>query len=72
MILKELQGFLRERKKVSIQDIKFHFRMDGNALRAMLDKLIRKGRVCRIEFTKKCAGCGCCDSETMELYEWVC
>ena len=41
MILNELQNYLSQYKKASLADMKLHFRMDGNALRGMLNKLIR-------------------------------
>ena len=66
MILKELQEFLSEQKKASLRDMQLHFPMDGNALRGMLNRLIRK-----MEDGKKCAGCHSSDSETIEYYEWI-
>ena len=71
MILNEVQNFLSQKKKASLADMQLHFRMDGNALRGMLNKLIRKGRVRKMEDGKKCGGCHSCESEAIEFYEWV-
>ncbi|ABA24882.1 conserved hypothetical protein (plasmid) [Trichormus variabilis ATCC 29413] len=71
MILSELQQFLTQHKKASLADMQLHFRMDGDALRGMLSKLIRKGRVRKMEDGKKCGGCHSCEPEAIEFYEWV-
>jgi putative ferrous iron transport protein C len=71
MILSELQNFLSQHKKASLADMQLHFRIDGNALRGMLSKLIRKGRVRKMEDGKKCGGCHSCELEAIEFYEWV-
>ena len=71
MILNEVQNFLSQKKKASLADMQLHFRMDGNALRGMLNKLIRKGRVRKMEDGKKCGGCHSCEPEAIEFYEWV-
>jgi len=70
MILNELQVYLADRKKVSLADLKLHFRIDTDPLRDMLNRLIRKGRV-RREDGAVCGGCRSCSSETIEFYEWV-
>ncbi|WP_016952635.1 FeoC-like transcriptional regulator [Anabaena sp. PCC 7108] len=71
MILNELQNFLSQHKKASLADMQLHFRIDGNALRGMLSKLIRKGRVRKMEDGKKCGGCHSCDPSAIEFYEWL-
>jgi predicted transcriptional regulator len=70
MILTELQTYLAQRGKVSLTELESHFRTDSNALRGMLNRLIRKGRI-RQHITEKCGGCTQCSPELFEVYEWV-
>ncbi len=56
MILSELQQFISQNKRASIADLKIHFRMDGDALRGMLNRLIRKDS---------------CGDDATEIYVWV-
>lgn len=71
MILKELQQFFAQHKKASLADLQLRFRIDADALRGMLNRLIRKGRVRKMEDSKKCGGCHSCPDEAIEFYEWV-
>lgn len=71
MILKELQEFVLDYHRVSLAEMELHFHMDGNALRQMLNKLIKKGRVLKVPTPDKCHGCTSCDPDTMEFYEWI-
>ncbi len=71
MILSELQQFLAQHKKASLADLELHFRIDADALRGMLNRLIRKGRVRKMADGKKCGGCHSCAPEMIEFYEWV-
>jgi putative ferrous iron transport protein C len=71
MILSEIQQFIAENKRASIADLKLHFRTDGDALRPMLDWLIRKGRISKMPEAKKCSGCCSCGNDATEIYVWV-
>ena len=71
MILSDIQKFIAENKRASIADLKIHFRMDGDALRGMLNRLIRKGRISKMAEAKKCGGCSSCADDTTEIYVWV-
>ena len=71
MILKELQDFVLDYHRVSLAEMELHFHMDGGALRQMLSKLIKKGRVRQIPIPDKCHGCTFCNPDTIEFYEWV-
>lgn len=71
MILSEIQQFIAENKRASIADLKLHFRADGDALRGMLDRLIRKGRISKMPEAKKCGGCVSCSDDATEIYLWV-
>lgn len=69
-MLRDLQGYLRDRQRASLDDLARQFRSDPDALRGMLDRLIRKGRVRKLPL-KACGGCHSCQPETLEFYEWV-
>ena len=71
MILKEIQDFVLDYHRVSLAEMELHFHMDGDALRQMLSKLIKKGRVRRLPIPDKCHGCTFCNPDTIEFYEWV-
>ncbi len=71
MILKELQDFVLDYHRVSLAEMELHFHMDGGALRQMLSKLIKKGRVRQIPIPDKCHGCTFCNPDAIEFYEWV-
>lgn len=70
MILRELQQYLRQRKTTTLDELARHFAIEPDALRGMLNQLVRKGRVRQLE-TKKCGKCHSCAPETLELYEWI-
>ena len=70
MILTELQTYLAKRGKVSLTELESHFRTDADALRGMLNRLIRKGRVHQYK-AEKCGGCTHCGTEVFEMYEWA-
>ncbi|MEG4282342.1 FeoC-like transcriptional regulator [Microcoleus sp. A006_D1] len=71
MILSDIQQFISENKRASIADLKLHFRMDGDALRGMLNRLMRKGRISKMAEAKKCGGCHSCADDATEIYVWV-
>ncbi|MEO1068984.1 MAG: FeoC-like transcriptional regulator, partial [Cyanobacteria bacterium J06638_6] len=48
-----------------------HFHTDSQALRPMLAKLSRKGRIRSLPVPEKCADCTCCDWRSLECYEWT-
>ena len=70
MLLQDLQRYLQTHRQVSLTKLCQHWQMDADALRPILDVLIRKGRV-RLVHQRKCGGCHSCASTDLELYEWV-
>lgn len=68
MILSDLRTYLTTRGRAPIGDLRARFEIDDDALRAMLDVWIQKGRVRRLE--APCSGCCGCGGST-EIYEWV-
>ena len=47
------------------------FGVEPDALRGMLNRLIRKGRVRRLPSPQLCGGCRICAPEALEFYEWA-
>jgi predicted transcriptional regulator len=70
MILQQLQIYLRDRSRASLEELNQHFHIDADALRGMLASLMRKGRVHKIE-GKQCGQCHSCAPESLEIYEWI-
>ncbi|BAU63025.1 hypothetical protein STA3757_03800 [Stanieria sp. NIES-3757] len=70
MSLKELQDFVFNFQRVSLAEMKLVFQIDGDKLRAMLDRLIKKGKVQKSPMTEKCQSCQKCESDELEFYEW--
>ena len=71
MILSEIQNFIKQQGKTSMAELEMKFKIDSSALRGMLEKLIRKGRVKKMGEGQKCGGCKSCAPEAIEFYEWV-
>ncbi|MDX2229539.1 MAG: FeoC-like transcriptional regulator [Leptolyngbyaceae cyanobacterium bins.349] len=70
MLLQELQNYLKQSHRASLQDIAQQFHTDADALRGMLNQLTRKGRVQKTEGSK-CAHCCHCEPAAIEFYEWI-
>lgn len=71
MLLQQIQTHLRTHPQaISLEDISRQFQTDTDALREMLNLLIRKGRVRKLA-GKPCSKCHSCAPESLELYEWV-
>jgi putative ferrous iron transport protein C len=70
-MLTNIQTYIAKHSTVSIADLSLHFRSDREAIRPMLDKLCRKGRIRKLPASGKCGGCTSCEQGTLELYEWV-
>ncbi|MEB3884288.1 FeoC-like transcriptional regulator [Lyngbya sp. CCY1209] len=70
MILTQLQNHLKTHRRASLAELEHSLKVDADALRGMLGKLIQKGRVCKIN-GKACGGCHSCAPEAIEFYEWT-
>jgi hypothetical protein len=71
VILSELQSYVRARDRVSLAQLSLRFGAPPDALRAMLDRLVAKGRVRRLDCPPLCTGCRICPAEALEFYEWA-
>ncbi|NEO32738.1 MAG: sugar metabolism transcriptional regulator [Symploca sp. SIO3C6] len=72
MILIEIQQYLSEQGRASLEQIALHFHMDEEALRGMLRHLVRKGRVRKLPLPEHCHGCTECRTECIEFYQSSC
>ena len=72
MILSELKRYVKQHRRVPMQDLVNHFRTEPDAIRGMLAHMIHKGRVRRLETEAgDCGGCSKCEAFQLEVYEWV-
>lgn len=72
MILTDLKNYLASVQSVSLNDLAIRFNSDAQAIRAMLELLIRKGNIRRTKKTTACGSlCNKCDLHTTEIYEWI-
>ncbi|WP_019499742.1 FeoC-like transcriptional regulator [Pseudanabaena sp. PCC 6802] len=62
MILKHLQTYLSNHPTVSLEELVRHFQMDAAAMREVLNLLVRKGRVRKLE-SRECGKCYCSGNE---------
>ncbi|HYN39392.1 MAG TPA: FeoC-like transcriptional regulator [Rhodospirillales bacterium] len=72
MILADVRDYLAQRGRAPLSDLCCRFGVDEDALRAMLEHWIRKGRVRRLDAgSGACGGCCGCADKVPEVYEWV-
>ncbi len=72
MILSDLRDYLKDKRRVTLNDLVLHFGVEANALRGMLAKWISKGKVKQSSAETAC-GTSCCQCDPLltEIYEWV-
>jgi hypothetical protein len=72
MIVSRLSTYLQQHQRASLHDMALGLDTDAEALRHMLSVLERKGRVKRLPSGTPCSGgCGKCQPDTVEIYEWT-
>ena len=69
-VLTELKGYLSERRTATLTEIARQLAAEPDAVRAMLDHWVRKGKV-RRSAAERCNGCVGCAAADVEFYEWV-
>ena len=70
MILKDIRNYLKQRKQASLTDIALHTNADAEAVKGMLDVLIRRGEVSLAQSTFACqSSCGQCTANS-DIYFW--
>nr|VFJ88655.1 MAG: FeoC like transcriptional regulator [Candidatus Kentron sp. LFY] len=72
MILSELGEYLRANGQAAIIDMAYHFDIEPDAVRGMLEHWVRKGKVRKLPEGTTCGdGCHRCAPESLEIYEWI-
>lgn len=72
MILSQLRDYMKQQQRITLHNLVIHFKCDADALRGMLDKWVKKGKVNKLTPNSNCGtGCHKCDPSLTELYEWV-
>lgn len=73
MILTDVKSYLAERGRVSVEDLRCHFRrIDAETLCSILDHWVAKGKVRRVEGSCPNGACGKCRASRAGLvYEWA-
>ena len=62
-MLRQITKLLAERQHMSLGELSLHFHIDRRALEPMLEALVRKGRIRKLDMANAfgCPGCrGCC------------
>jgi hypothetical protein len=71
-IIPEIKELLRERGRISLAELAIHFSMEPDAIRPILELLVRKGHAAVVEIgcaKGGCKGCACARREEMLLFE---
>jgi len=71
MILRELRDYIKQRNQVEIGEIASHFDTDPDALRGMIDHMIRKGQVQKLSCGSACSSSSCCSVAISEVFQWT-
>ena len=71
MLLSEIRDYLQTHQRAALIDLAHRFNSDPDALRAMLDKWVSKGRIEKLPQGTACGSeCCKCDPATTEIYQW--
>lgn len=72
MILSDLKHYLQTKKRVTLNELVVHFKVEPDALRGMIGQWQRKGKVRLLPVSRGCgSSCHKCDPSLTEFYEWV-
>ncbi|WP_084224442.1 FeoC-like transcriptional regulator [Stenoxybacter acetivorans] len=73
MILAQLSHYLHQSRRASLQDMAAALNASPDAVEAMLQVLVRKGRVVALPQGSSCgkSDCCACDSTALQIYEWT-
>ena len=71
-MLKDIETFIRERRRVCLADLTARFAIAASALMPMLQLLESRGRIRRVPVSgRDCGGCGQCDPALLSMWEWA-
>ena len=72
MILSDIKKYFSSQQVASLPDLSVHFSVDPDAMRGMLEQWVRKGKLRKLPQGALCPSCcGACDSDNLEIYEWL-
>ena len=70
-MLSKLRNYLQTHGRAPLSDIALHLDMAPDAVRPLLERWQRKGKVTKLEGSENCGGgCNKCDPESVEIYLW--
>ena len=70
-MLSELRSYLQTHGRAPLSDIALHLQMDPDAVRPLLERWQRKGKVFKLEGSDNCgSGCSKCEPDSIEIYQW--
>lgn len=71
-MLSQLSEYLRQHGRASLKDLAIALDSTPDAVEAMLQHLVRKGRARLLPQGSSCGKpCCSCDSTTLAIYEWL-
>jgi hypothetical protein len=71
-MLSAIKRYLMQRRQATLADIAMHLDSPQEAVRGMLERWIRKGKVRRLQATSSCgSSCRKCDPALTEFYQWI-
>lgn len=72
MTMIELRNFVRQRQRVSLQEISQRFHVEAGVVEGMIAIWVQKGKISSHENTSGgCGGCCSCEKGLRLYYEWV-
>lgn len=74
-MLSAIKRYLIQHRQASLADIAMHLDSPQEAVRGMLERWIRKGKVRRLRAStscgSSCSSCSKCDPALTEFYQWI-
>jgi len=72
MTLPGVKTYFAEWRVASLADLSVHFGVERDAMRGMSEQWIRKARLRKLPQGTSCPGCcEACNSDELEIYEWL-
>ena len=70
-MLIDIRNYIRKQGGVvSLDTLMLHFDSDADALRAVIQHWIARGKIHKLP-TRACSGCKVCAPEKLEKYQWI-
>ncbi|MEX3010956.1 FeoC-like transcriptional regulator [Hoeflea sp. TYP-13] len=71
MMLKSLKDYMVRYGRVELGQLARHVGAEPGAVEGMLDQLIRKGRVRKVDCGTGCKAASCCAMASVAIFEWI-